>query len=265
MTARPPQAIRTRKIRKPVFFLALIFLGLTGSGPLQAGGPVDPALAGTWKLEWQGGDILWVVRPDGVYRLHGPGAAARQIGHIEASGGKWSIRSAVWSDRGTYQLQGKDTWLVSGLVGTGTWKRVWSPQQGGARNPEGPGACGFVSPGEVAHVFYAPVSGKPDVRAGENGCMFRSQFSSLDQLSISVRQNPGNFFQNSRKSKTTRAINVPNVGDQAYAELPSNGELFLQFLKGSTWVTFKLRLTPDAVPEDIPFLAELARAAAKRV
>lgn len=183
---------------------------------------------------------------------------------LEASKGRWSVKSAAWADEGSYKLADATTWIVTGRGGTGTWKRVWAPAATGGP-AAGPGACGLVAPAEVARALAAPAAGGPDVRAGPGGCVFRSQFSSLDQLTITTRQNQANFFQNSRKGKMERAIDVPGVGNQAYAEGLTGGELTLHFLKGATWVTLRLRLTPDAAMEDLPYLADIARAAAGRL
>ena len=65
----------------------LIALLMVATETVPAANAIDPALVGTWKLEWQGADIFWAIRSDGVYRLHGPGAKARQLGRIEATRG----------------------------------------------------------------------------------------------------------------------------------------------------------------------------------
>jgi hypothetical protein len=225
---------------------------------------VDPVLVGTWKLESPGSPIYWVVRSDGVYRVHGPGAPARQFGKMEAAKGRWTVQSAVWADQGTYTLAGGRRWTVAGRGGTGTWTRVWTPGEGSTAATPGGGACRLVSPAEVAKVLFAPATGGPDVRAGEGGCAFRSTFSSLDGVTIRMRQNAGGFFQNLRKGIGARAIDVPGVGNQAWAQATTSS-LQLQFLKGSSWVTIELGLTPQAALEDLPYLTALARAAAGRL
>ena len=245
--------------------LALLVLAPILPAPATpASGAVDPSLVGTWKLELPGAPIYWVVRPDGVYRVHGPGAPARQFGRMDASKGRWSVKSAVWADEGSYKLADATTWIVTGRGGTGTWRRVWVPAAAGGQ-AAGPGACRLVAPSEVARALGAPAAGGVDGRVGPDGCVFRSQLSSLDQLAITTRQNQARFFQNNRKGKMERAIDVPGVGDQAYAEALTGGELTLHFLKGMAWVTLRLRLTPDAAMEDLPYLSDVARAAAGRL
>jgi hypothetical protein len=233
--------------------------GAPGSVPA-----VDPALIGTWKLDSPGSPIYWVVRADGAYRVHGPGAPVRQFGRIEAVKGRWSVQSAVWADQGGYTLTGGKSWTVTGRAGTGTWRRVWTPGEGSTEVTAGGGACGLVSPAEVGKVLSAPASGGPDVRAGESGCLFHSTFSSLDAVTIRMRQNAASFFQNHRKGIGARAVDVPGVGNQAWAQA-GTGSVQLQFLKGNTWVTLDLDLTPEAVVEDLPYLTALARAAAGRL
>ena len=238
----------------------------TPRAPAEAAGAVDPALVGTWKLEAPGSPILWVVRADGVYRVHGAGAPVRQLGRIEAAKGHWSVVSPVWADQGSYRMTDGKTWVVTGRAATGTWKRVWSPADGGAAPPSGAGACRLVTPGEVARALSAPATpGSPDPRAGPGGCVFRSQLSSLDQVTIRLRQNQGNFFQNLRKSKAAHVVDVPGIGDLAYAEVAASGSVILQVLKGANWMTIELRLTPDGTNEDIAYVIELGRAAAGRI
>jgi hypothetical protein len=245
---------------------ALAVLLMVATGTVLATNALDPALVGTWKLAWQGSDIFWAIRSDGVYRLHGPGAQARQLGRIEASQGRFAMKSLFWNDAGPYKLSNSDTLVITGQLGPGTWKRIWTPTKTDSQAPAGPGACGLLTADEVAQVLRAPVTGGPDPRAGEGGCMFRSQPGSLDQVSISVRQNPGGFFQNNRKSKGENIVDVPGVGDQAYVERSGGDHLgSLQFLRRDLWVTINVGLNPQTTMDDLPYLAELARAADRRL
>jgi hypothetical protein len=89
---------------------------------------------------------------------------------------------------------------------------------------------------------------------------------SLDQVSISVRQNSGSFFQNNRQSKGQSSVDVLGVGDQAYAERSGGDQLgSLQFLRRDLWITITVGLNPQATMDDLPYLAELARAADRRL
>ncbi len=242
-----------------LFFAAL--LALTA----PAAGAVNPALVGTWKLDAQNTNIFWVVRPDGFYRLHGPSVPSKQFGRFEATNEKWSVNAPGWADQGTYTLREPTVWVVTGKFGTATWKRVWAPGEAPSSQSSNVGACRLVTVSEVASVVYAPVSGGPDVRVRDNGCLFRSVLSSLDDVAISMRQNAGAFFENNRKGKQSHIVNVPGIGDQAYAEVLAGGALELHFLRRSTWITIRARLQPDAGVDDIPLLIELARAADRRL
>jgi hypothetical protein len=247
--------------------IALAALALTLAGAAPAAGPIDPALVGTWKLEWPRPDLYWAVRTDGIYRIHGPGATPRQVGRLEARQGRFTMRSLVWIDEGTYQLVEPGTWRVTGRLGPGTWTRVWAPgQSAGAVQPAPAGACRLVTAEEVARVLWAPATGGPDPRAGEGGCLFRSLLGGLDQLSISLRINQGRFYQNTRKTKQARIVDVPGIGDQAYAEPDgAGGPLALHVLRHATWVSVRLTLHPPATTEDLPSLVELVRALAQRL
>lgn len=257
--------MRSTRSSSPIRLLALGALALTSTAPLPASDAMDPALVGTWKLEYAGPAIFWVVRPDGTYRLHGPGAKPRQFGRMEGSKGRWSVKSDVWADEGTYKIADAKTWIVTGKFGTGTWKQMWKPAVGSPKAVSGSGACRLVTPAEVARVLYSPAPGQQDNPTDAEGCRFRALFSTLDELSITTRPNVGNFFQNLRKSRAKSAMDVPGVGDQAFTELMAGSALSLQFLKRGTWVSLQLRLQPNAMIEDLPYLAELGRAIAGRL
>jgi hypothetical protein len=243
---------------------ALLFIASAIAPVAIAADAVDRALVGTWKLEWPGSALYWVVRADGVYRMHGPGANPRQLGRLDAQGGRFSMASAVWMDSGTYRASGS-TLSITGKLGPGTWKRVWAPGQESA-TPGGPGACALVSPDDIARMLGGPATGGPDKRAGDNGCLFRSTLDNLDSVRIMVSSNQGQFFQNRRKTMTTAAIDVPGIGDQAYAKaggIDSIDELAI--LRGDTWVTVSASLTPAMTRADLTALTTLARAIDRRL
>jgi hypothetical protein len=244
---------------------ALVATALALMAPRPTTGAIDPALVGTWKLEYAGPAVFWVVRPDGTYRLHGPGAKPRQFGRMEGSKGRWSVKSDVWADEGNYRLAGPATWIVTGKFGTGTWKQVWKPAEGSPRAVSGSGACRLVTPAEVARVLYSPAAGQEDSPSKAEGCRFRALFSTLDEVTITTRTNVGDFFQNNRKARARSVMDVPGVGDQAFTEHTAGNALTLQFLQGDTWVTLQLRLQPYAMMEDLPYLSELGRAVAGRL
>jgi hypothetical protein len=247
--------------------LASIILAVIAPAALAADA-LDKALVGTWQLQWPGSALLWAVRADGVYRMHGPGAMPRQLGRLEAQGGKFSMTSAVWTDSGSYRVNGNSL-TITGKLGPGTWKRVWAPDSGPSSVPataSGPGACSLVSADDAAEMLRAPATGGPDVRAGDGGCVFRSELSNLDSLTIRVRRNQSQFFQNLRKSATTAAIDMPGIGDQAWAKDGGAGSIEeLAFLRGDAWVRISVSLQPAITRDDLPALATLARAVDRRL
>lgn len=86
---------------------------------------VDPALWGTWQLQWPGQPIYWEIRANGTYEFSGPGALVRHAGSFRAADGKWSLSSATWGeDGGTYRLPNPNTFFGVGKLGPGTWVRV---------------------------------------------------------------------------------------------------------------------------------------------
>ena len=184
---------------------------------------------------------------------------------MEGSKGRWSVYSEVWTDEGTYRMPDTKTWVVTGKLGTGTWKRMWKPGEASPKERPGSGACRLVTAAEVARVLSSPAPGQQGHPAGAEACSFRGVFNPLDEVTITTRPNGGNFFQNLRKSRAGSARDVPGVGDQAFAELTAGNSLSLQFLKGGTWVALHLRLQPFAAMPDLPYLAELGRAAAARL
>lgn len=176
------------------------------------------------------------------------------------------MKSLLWADSGTYSLSNDDTLVITGQLGPGTWKRVWKPTKTDSKAPAGPGACGLLTDDEVAQALRAPVTGGPDPRAGEGGCIFRSQLGSFDQVSINVHQNIAHFH-NIRKSGGRIIVDIPGVGDQAYAQgalgTGTLGEL--EFLKRGLVVRIGVGLHPEATMDDLPYLVELARAADRRM
>lgn len=246
-------------------FPRLALASVLALAPVASSAPIDPALVGTWKLEYAGPAVFWVVRQDGTYRVHGPGAKPRQFGRMEGADGRWSVKSDVWADQGTYKLADAKTWMVTGRFGTGAWKQVWKPQPGAAGSVTGNGACRLAAPAEIARVLYSPAAAREDDPSKGQGCRFRALFSTLDEVSIITRENVSDFFQNVRKSAGSRGMDVPGVGDQAFTQTTAGGALTLQFLKGTTWVTLELRLQPYTMIEDLPYLAELGRAVAARL
>lgn len=230
----------------------------------QAAGPIDPALAGTWKLQWERADYFWAVRDDGVYRLHGPGGPA-QHGRLEATGGRWSLKSVFWADAGTYTLSDADTWTVTGRLGPGTWKRAWSPASGQSEEPADQGTCGLLNVAEVARVLRAPVTASLDPH--EPGrCIYESQLGEFDKVTITVINSRREHWFLTRKHPNPQLIPVPGIAEDAYAEGGLGGaSLSLHILKGGSQARIELGLKPASDMQDLPYLIELGRAAGPRI
>jgi hypothetical protein len=94
---------------------------------------VDRALVGTWDIQVPNASGIarwvWEIRADGTYDFHadGPGSPPSHSGTFTASRGHYTLVSTTiaWNDTGTYQLMdGNDTMVATGRLGTGSWHRV---------------------------------------------------------------------------------------------------------------------------------------------
>lgn len=98
---------------------------------------VDPVAVGIWQIavpnnrgvaQW-----FWTIQEDGQYRFRseGPGAAPAHEGTVSFSGGHWTLRTVSglpgWEDGGSYELRDADTFVVTGKLGTGLWRRAIDP------------------------------------------------------------------------------------------------------------------------------------------
>jgi hypothetical protein len=237
---------------------------LLASAPAPAGNAVDPALMGTWKLEWPRPDLFWTVRSDGVYRMHGPGANPRQLGKLEAGQGRFSMKSLTWIDSGTYRISSPDTLVITGQLGPGTWKRVWTPGAKGSQGSPGPASCRLFTENDVAQFLGAPVAATLDTR-GNAPCVYKSLLSSSDAVSVSAYPSRRQAWFNTRKAQKPTMTTVPGVGEDAYVEYAGAGALELHILNGQDQFRVRFQLTPDTSAEDVPAAIELARAAGRRL
>ncbi|MDR4504241.1 MAG: hypothetical protein MRK01_05520 [Candidatus Scalindua sp.] len=255
-----------------VFTMAIFHADLSHGG-------VDSRLVGTWKLVGINWDLYWVVRADGHYRLHGQDTKAQHRGILEASNDKWTLSSPQWEDGGTYELLDADTWKATGKLGTGVWKCVWYPGQPHNSGPGIGGVCDLLTPEEVSEVLDAPVkngvsTGETDQRTGEpkEGCRIDSQFSSYDRVKIWIDtgSTTASSFERMRNDAES-PIDVPGVGESAFASLSRNGVLQVKILGSESWdqnhggmakrgsiLTISLYLKPKAALDDLPKLTELA-------
>ncbi|MDR4497769.1 MAG: hypothetical protein MRK02_07615 [Candidatus Scalindua sp.] len=256
-----------------VFTMAIFHADLSHGG-------VDSRLVGTWKLVGINWDLYWVVRADGYYRFHGQDLKLQHRGRFEATKDTWSLSSLQWEDGGTYELPDADTWKTTGKLGPGVWKRVWYPGKSDNRDPGIGGVCDLLAPEEVSGVLNAPVkngvsTGGTDQRTGElkEGCRFDSQFSSYDRIKIWIDtgSTTASSFECLRNDAES-PIDVPGLGESAYASLSRNGVLQVKILGTESWdqshdgmakrgsiLTISLYLKPEATLDDLPKLTELAR------
>lgn len=243
----------------------------------NAKGQVDPALVGTWQLQYAGPPIFWVIRDDGVYRIHGPQTPnTSHRGQFQAADGKWTLNSPNWQDSGTYKLSNKDTWITVGKLGPGTWNRVWKPGESQEATTRGTPACELLSLSEVAPLLAAPKIDSKRQGGPEEGCKYTSRLNDQDQLKLWMTHGStiSETFQRERESAHS-AIDLAGVGRAAYATISRNGILTIHVLGKEgfdasrhahlgTLFKLTLKLSPKTTPEDIPLLANLARFAFDR-
>jgi TPR repeat protein len=235
------------------FFLSVVAM------PAQAG-PVEPAIPGTWKLDYPGSAIYWTIRDDGVYRLYGPGAKPPQLGKIEAGQGRWSTQPP-FTATGPYQLIGADTWQVTGPLGVGTWKKIWSP----AKAPSAGGPCPLLTNDEAAAVLRAPVTIDPNDPRRGNGCIFKSQLNSADQLAVTTHLiHVPDWHRTRMRTDGAPKAEIQGVREGAYASIDGGGYLVGRLLKGNQEALLRVSLTPRATLEDTPTLGDAVRALDKR-
>ncbi len=259
--------------------LTFIFTLIIFRADLSQGG-VDSRLVGTWKLVGINWDLYWVIRADGLYRLHGQDPKAQHRGRFEAAHNKWSLSSPQWEDGGTYELPDADTWKATGKLGTGVWKRVWYPGQPQKSGPGIGGVCDLLTIEEISGILNAPVkngvsTGGTDQRTGEpkEGCRFSSELNNYDRIKIWI--DTGSTIKSSferMRNDAESPVNVPGLGESAYASLSRNGVLQVKIEGKESWdqshggltkrgsiLTISLYLKPKATLDDLPKLTELAR------
>jgi hypothetical protein len=215
---------------------------------------VDPALLGMWKLAQPGFSMFWHIRADGTYRYFG--ANARPFEHwgtIQASGGRWATQRAGSEDGGSYTLSG-NTWRETGKAGTGTWRRVWKPGDGGSQ-----GQCPLIDVAEVE----ALLGNATRIRADAKGCSLSANgVGYTDGVTISVMDNAAQRFANVRKQHGAMrpVIDLPGISNAAFIDADS-----VHILKGNRYAVITAQLYPhhpDAVSNAA--LIRLARSVAGR-
>jgi hypothetical protein len=97
-----------------------VFVSILLAIPCLSGATVDPALAGAWRLDAPGAQLVWQVAADGHYQLWG---SLTDSGTLEASAGKWTTVSAVTQARqsGTYSINAR-VLSTDGPLGKSRWQ-----------------------------------------------------------------------------------------------------------------------------------------------
>jgi hypothetical protein len=114
-----------RKIIFGGLFISVV--ALVASTAIAYAASVAADTVGIWQLSVNGGLWVWEIHPDGTYEFHSeaPDGVAPHAGKFAASGGVWSLQATNgYTDGGTYTLQGPDTLVATGHLGTGSWHRV---------------------------------------------------------------------------------------------------------------------------------------------
>jgi hypothetical protein len=141
----------------------------------------------------------------------------RMYGRLEASGGRYSLKSVFWADTGTYQLNDAETWTITGQLGPGTWKRVWSPASGRSEGPAGQGTCGLLTVGEVAAILMVPVTASLNPH-DPGKCTYKSQLG-FDSVTIGVINSRREHWFLVRSKPNPKLVPVPGIAEDAYASL----------------------------------------------
>ena len=91
---------------------------------------VAAAALGSWIMKIpspQGvSTCYWDIKANGRYASWCVGAhPGAHNGTVLISDGKWALNSTTmtWSDGGSYQFANRDTFIVTGKLGTGAWLR----------------------------------------------------------------------------------------------------------------------------------------------
>ena len=103
----------------------------TNGGTAEGVTGLEKDFVGQWKMkladQFGTRDIYWSILPDGSYSLFfsSPGNYPDEAGHVQASGGKWSLAVPNGrTDQGAYTWKNNNHVEMTGFLGTGTWEKV---------------------------------------------------------------------------------------------------------------------------------------------
>ena len=171
--------------------------------------------------------------------------------------------------RGNLSPVDASTWVITSPIGTGTWNRIWSPNQRQQDARGDWGVCDWLKPSEVAYILAARVKApegihavNTDTREATGGCRFESQLGGERvELEVQSTVNKRDDILALARRTAKNPIAVPDLGEDAYATV--DGPLVK--VRGKYRViTLNLIITASSA-EDLPALIELARIAYSRI
>ena len=90
-------------------------------------GQMDPRTIGEWELPVGSGRWVWRVKADNTFefRSEANDGVKPGEGSFSSMDGRWSIRAPNgYTDGGPYSFPTPDTFLATGHLGTGAWRRI---------------------------------------------------------------------------------------------------------------------------------------------
>jgi S1-C subfamily serine protease len=90
-------------------------------------GQIDGQTVGVWELPVGSGRWVLLIQPDGSYefRSEANDRTPPNVGEFSSLDGRWSLRTSDGhTDGGTYEFTDPDTFVATGHLGTGAWRRV---------------------------------------------------------------------------------------------------------------------------------------------
>ncbi len=88
---------------------------------------IDPRTVGDWALSMASGRWVWRIKADGTFEFHSEAndGAKASVGTVSSMGGRWSLRAPDgYTDGGIYSFPTADTFLATGHLGAGAWRRI---------------------------------------------------------------------------------------------------------------------------------------------
>jgi hypothetical protein len=217
--------------RIPAALLAAMAVPAIASAETPA---VDPAIAGVWTMPIPavlgGATLLWEIRPNGTYDFHSQGGLPAQAhsGIVTFNGGYWSMTATAgfmpWVDGGSYQLDGQNVLVTTGMLGTGVWQRAQPVSDAGASAP-----AAERLPVDLPALLKPALTRASDWRADAVPTDIRVSRSSIDPRSIDLAFD---FYSPSARAGATVVAGVPleeALAERSLAQ-PTAGRLPTKFV-----------------------------------